>query len=74
MRWVLLLFFISLVLSGAIPDKERYEHMMDYLTKFGDVKEARPMVNKIRNSDDYVKLHKEFGRTKKLDEKNKKTN
>lgn len=47
--------------KSVLSEEEEYRHMVNYLDKFSDVKEAKPMVNKIKNSDEYIKLHAKFG-------------
>jgi uncharacterized protein YutD len=45
----------------GLLDDERYQHMVNYLDHFENNKEAKPMINKIKNSDDYIKLYARFG-------------
>lgn len=72
------LLFVTLVVStptekkkkDTLSEQERYNHMVNYLDKFSGVKEARPMVNKIKNSEEfrlwsikYPKREKEIKKT-----------
>lgn len=72
------LLFVTLVVStptekkkkDSLSEQERYQHMVNYLDKFSGVKEARPMVNKIKNSEEfrlwsikYSKREKEIKKT-----------
>ena len=69
--WKLLIVLIWWTLSSgattpikkkdSIPDDERYQHMVNYLDHFENNKDAKPMINKIKNSEDYIQLYARFG-------------
>lgn len=57
-----ILLFVTLVVSSTpvekkkkdiLSEQERYNHMVNYLARFSGVKEARPMVNRIKNSEEF---------------------
>lgn len=67
--WKLLIVLIWWTLSSGTTttitkqgDDERYQHMVNYLDHFENNKEAKPMINKIKNSEDYIKLYARFGK------------
>lgn len=74
---VLLLFFFSAEAEKKnekkkkIPDEDMYGYMTKYLETHAKNPEAKPMVNKIRNSEEYMKLRAKFGTTNILKEKKK---
>jgi hypothetical protein len=80
MKLFLITLFFSAVVFGAekkpkkrwISEQDEYRHMINYLDKFSNVKEAKPMVNKIKNSDEYIELHAKFGTIIFPDSKKKK--
>jgi hypothetical protein len=80
MKLLLITLLFSVVVFGVekkpkkrwISEQDEYRHMINYLDKFSNVKEAKPMVNKIKNSDEYIELHAKFGTIIFPDSKKKK--
>lgn len=79
MIFLVFLLFVTLAICSTpvekkkepLSERERYNGMVDYLSKFSGAKEARPMVNKIKNSEEWQKLHSKFGATILQKEKKK---